>query len=207
MPSLRQAGRQGGIIMSQVELEKTEVTGKKLQYDYPIYYRLTDDNNNPYILNEQINFFKQWDIPLLFMTFKGQTKGHWYAIQPGESKEQADMINREQHRILKEEERRQTKIIEKEISLDLLAEDGYEIAASGKSIEETIEYNEYIESLLKEYKALNPKDQRICHTIASGASMRLSASKLGVAYSTYRGQKKRAVAALRKKLQEFQDNF
>lgn len=193
--------------MSKYKDPKCKVLPEKLQYDFPIYYMLTEDRGDPDKLKNQLKFFMDGNVKLFQIKFKNQSQEHWYAVLPGESKEQADMINREQYRILKQEQRRQARIIENEISLDLLAEDGFEIAASGKSIEETIEYNEYIESLLKEYKALNPKDQRICHTIASGASMRLSASKLGVAYSTYRGQKKRAVAALRKKLQEFQDNF
>jgi hypothetical protein len=60
----------------------------------PIFERLEEDKNNPWVLEEQIKYYKSLGVPIAHYAFPGQKERHYYAVFEGSSKLYADDFNR-----------------------------------------------------------------------------------------------------------------
>ena len=177
------------------------VNPAKLNYKNPIFESLEEDVNNPWVLEEQIKFYKRCNIPIAHFALPGQKTKHYYAVFEGSSKSYADIINRMNNRENKKKERRETVINEHETdSYDVMLENGYDVLREDDSPDEIVAMKILMDALNKEYQELSDEKKRICDTIKEGMTQRDAAKELGMARRTYRDHKDAVMGERAKKL-------
>ena len=173
----------------------------KLCYKYPIFERLRTDPNNPWFLQDQIDFYKNANVPVAYFALPGQKKMHHYAILDGESKDTADALNREFYRERDKAERAEAKrILHEAESYDVKVENGYDIPEEGSDPYEIIAYLDVLNALTREYQALSEEKKRFCDTIKKGMTQRAAAEEMGMPRTTYLDHLDTILKDLRRKL-------
>lgn len=190
--------------------EKEEVTvvetvdPAKLDYENPIFERLEEDINNPWVLEDQIKFYKKAGVPIAHFAFPGQQSRHYYAVFEGSSKDHADSMNKMNNRDAKKKERAEAAIREHETdSYEVMIENGYDVPKEDDSPDEIIAYKVVMDALNKEYNALTEEKKRLCDTIKNDMSQRDAAEELGISRRTYRDHKDVVLSELAKKMKDY----
>lgn len=190
--------------------EKEEVTvvetvdPAKLDYGNPIFERLEEDINNPWVLEDQIKFYKKAGVPIAHFAFPGQQSRHYYAVFEGSSKDHADSMNKMNNRDAKKKERAEAAIRKHETdSYEVMIENGYDVPKEDDSPDEIIAYKVVMDALNKEYNALTEEKKRLCNTIKNDMSQRDAAEELGISRRTYRDHKDVVLSELAKKMKDY----
>jgi hypothetical protein len=190
--------------MAKDELLCETVDPAKLDYKNPIFERLEEDPNNPWFLEEQIQFYKRNGVPIAYFAFKGQKSRHYYAIFEGKSKDDAKGYNRMKNAEVKKKERADAAIKEYETeSYDVMVENGYDAPKEGDNPEEIVCYKVVMDALAKEYKELTDEKKRICDAIKDSKTQRVAAEELGMPRRTYRDKKDETLDGLAKKMKDY----
>lgn len=197
----RPAWRKGQSMTKNDELVVATVNPSKLNYKNPIFERLEEDINNPWVLEEQVKFYKKAGVPIAHFALAGQKKKHYYAVFEGSSKNHADSLNKMNNRESKKKERREKSINEHETdSYDVMLENGYDVPREEDSPDEIVAMKILLDVLNKEYQELSEEKKRICDTVKEGMTQRDAAKKLGMARRTYRDHKDAVMRELKGKL-------
>ena len=190
--------------MTNEELLVDTVDPARLDYPNPIFERIQEDPNNPWFLEEQIKYYKNAGVPIAHFAFKGQKKKHYYAIFNGESKADADAINKMNNCDIKRAERAENAFRKHETdSYDVMLENGYDAPADDDDPAEIVAYQIVMDALSKEYNALSEEKRNLCNTIKKDMSQRDAAAELGVSRRTYRDHKDAVMGELAKKLKSY----
>lgn len=190
--------------MKKEELVVETVDPAKLDYENPIFERLEEDLNNPWMLEEQIKFYKKAGVPIAHFAFRGQKQKHYYAVFEGSSKAHANSMNRMNNRDAKKKERGEAAIKEHETdSYEVMLENGYDAPKEDDSPDEIIAYKVVMDALSREYNALSVDKRRLCDTVKSGMSQRNAAAELGMSRRTYRDHKDAVMSELAKKMKNY----
>ncbi|MBQ6231540.1 MAG: hypothetical protein IJJ74_10550 [Eubacterium sp.] len=190
--------------MKKEDLLCDTVDPAKLDYENPIFEGLEEDPNNPWFLEEQIQFYKRNGVPIAYFAFKGQKSRHYYAIFEGKSEGQAKGYNRMRNAEVKKKERADAAIKEHETeSYDVMVENGYDAPKEGDNPEEIVCYKVVMDALAKEYKELTDEKKRICDAIKDSKTQRVAAEELGMPRRTYRDKKDETLDGLAKKMKDY----
>ena len=170
----------------------------------PIFERLEEDKNNPWVLEEQIKYYKSLGVPIAHYAFPGQKERHYYAVFEGSSKLYADDFNRMNNRDAKKRERHDNAIKENEPeSYEVMVENGYDAISDEDSPEDIVIYMLMLDVLLKEYNDLSDDKKSLCDTISKGMTQRKAAEELGISRRTYRDRKEALMKDLVKKFKDY----
>lgn len=176
----------------------------KLNYKNPIFERLEEDLTNPWVLEDQIKFYKKAGIPIAHFALRGQKKKHYYAVLEGSSKKYAESLNRMNNRDAKKKERDEVAIKEHETdSYEVMLENGYDAPREDDAPDEIIAMKVLVDALSKEYQELSDEKKRICDTIKEDMTQREAAEVLGMPRRTYRDHKNKVIKELAKKMKDY----
>lgn len=190
--------------MTKEELLAVTVDPAKLDYKNPIFERLEEDPNNPWVLEDQIRFFKKCGVPIAYFAFKGQKSRHYYAVYEGKSKTHANDVNKMNNRDTKKSDRKSMVIKEHETdSYEVMVDNGYDAPREDDNPEEIVAYKIVMDALTKEYESLSEEKKRICDTISEGMTQRAAADMLGIPRRTYRDSKDKTLGDLAKKMKKY----
>lgn len=193
-----------GQLMTNEELLVETVDLAKLDYENPIFERLEEDINNPWVLEDQIKFYKKAGVPIAYFALPGQRSRHYYAIFEGRSEGQAKGYNRMRNAEVRKKQRVDAAIKENEIeSYDVKVENGYDAPKEGDNPEEIVCLKVVMDALAKEYKELSDEKKRICDTIKEGKTQRVAAEELGMPRRTYRDKKDETLDGLANKMKDY----
>ena len=190
--------------MTKEDLLAVTVDPAKLDYKNPIFERLEEDPNNPWYLEDQIQFYKRNNVPIAYFALPGQKSRHYYAIFEGRSEGQAKGYNKMINAEVKKKERADAAIKEHETeSYDVMVDNGYDAPKEGDNPEEIVCYKVVMDALAKEYKELTEEKKRICDTIKDSKTQRAAAEELGMARRTYRDKKDETLEGLANKMKDY----
>ena len=174
----------------------------KLRFKHPIFERLQTDPNNPWFLQEQIQFYKDAGIPIAFFALPGQKKKHYYAIFEAESQAEADRLNKEFYKERDRAERAEAKRIKYETdSYDVKVENGYDAPAEESDPYEIIARLDLLDALVRHCSSLAEEKKRICDTIKKGLTQRAAANEMGMPKTTYLDHMNDVLRELKRKLE------
>ena len=189
---------------NEITVESNVNVTEKLTYENPMFYKLLMDPNNPWVLIDQIRYYKERGVPIKRLAFQNQKTGHYYAIFNAGSKAEADEWNRTFNRENKQADRAMQKILEHETnSCEVMMESGEEAISDEGNPEEIAAYHEMYKELNKCYEALEADKKKLVDTVKDGMTQREAAEELGLPRGTYRDHKDAVVLELAEKMKDW----
>ena len=160
--------------------------------NFPVYVPIDDGDY------ETVKFYEENGYPVRTITLNGVA--HLYAIVEGETKEQADNLNRNFNAMKRKEARALQKRATYETSYDHLVDEGYDAAVDNSDPSEIVAGLMMTEDLFEVFKELSAEKQRICRMTASDISEREIAVALGMPRSTFRDKRSKLFEEMKEKL-------